>query len=90
MWMKDPFSPGRGTRAIRGSLAATLAPAERASLNARALRLHVRASLDEPQFGSGVGVGGVRGQLVNSLRLECFFLELRHAALVVASSGGGD
>lgn len=85
--MLNSFSPGRGTCSARGSLAATLAPNERASLDMRTLRLHVLARLHEPQFGTRAGVRGVRGLLVYSLRLECVFLELRRTSLVVASRG---
>lgn len=72
-------SPGLGACRVRGSLATTLAPDERASLAVRT---------QEPQFGAWAGVGGVRRLLVYSQRLECVFLELRGKSLVVASQGG--
>lgn len=73
---------------MRGSLAATLAPNERASLVVRTMRLHGLAGWSSPQFGAGAGVGGMRGLLVYSLRLECVFLEQRSTPLVVASRRG--
>lgn len=47
--------------------------------------LHGLAGWSKPCFGAGAGVGGVRGLLVYSLRLECVFLQLRSTSLVVAS-----
>ena len=70
---------------MRGSLAATLATNETNSLVVGTMRLHGLAGWRWTQFGAGAGVGGMRGLLVYSLRLECVFLKLRNTSLVVAS-----